>query len=131
MKQSKEMIPKKSKRKSARQLKKKLWIIFSKYIRQRDKYRCISCGKQLDKYTSEAGHFVHNQMDFSELNINCQCTRCNKWLHGNLGNYAINLQWKIGGKKVKWLLGQKGKVEKYTVGELELLIKDYTNKLNE
>ena len=124
------MIPKIKKEKSIKQLKKDLWKIFSLYIRQRDKFKCISCGKQCDRNTSEAGHFVHNTMDFNELNINCQCTYCNHYLHGNLANYALRLQEKIGGQKVQLLLGQKYKVTKYTPDELRILIQYYKCRLN-
>lgn len=110
---------------STTQLKKQLWKLFSIYIRQRDKGICISCGKRDDWKKTHAGHFVHDCMDFNEMNINCQCARCNKWLHGNLANYAIRLKDKIGMQKVEWLLGQKGKLYKYSVGELKLLINHY------
>jgi hypothetical protein len=121
------------KEKSTKALRKKLWTIFSKYIRYRDKGVCISCQKQDDPEGKglTGGHFVHDCMDFSELNINCQCSHCNYYLHGNLAKYAINLQKKIGADKVEWLLGQRHTVEKYSVGELELLIKHYKTKLEE
>ena len=77
-------------------LKQKLWTLFSRYIRQRDKGKCFSCGNIRHWEQQQAGHFRHGTWDFDERNINCQCVRCNKWLHGNLGTYAVRLIEKYG-----------------------------------
>ena len=68
-------------------LKKKAEALFHKYICKRDNYVCYTCKKQ----GNEAGHYWHNKLDFDERNLRCQCPRCNRFLHGNLGQYAINL----------------------------------------
>ena len=39
----------------------------------------------------QAGHYKHNVLDFDEMNVHCQCVRCNKYLHGNGGEYAFRL----------------------------------------
>lgn len=70
----------------------KAWNVFSKWIRARDK-KCVCCGSE---NTLQAGHFHHGVLDFDEININAQCSRCNKWLHGNLGMYASYLIQKHG-----------------------------------
>lgn len=46
-----------------------------------------------------AGHFYHAVLDFDEENINGQCVRCNKWMHGNLAPYSVYLLNKLGKKK--------------------------------
>jgi hypothetical protein len=84
--------------------KDRAWEYFSKYIRARDPY-CATCGGQ----TTQAGHFWHGVLDFDEMNINGQCTRCNLYLSGNLGEYAIYLIEKYGMKEFKKL--QKRKYE--------------------
>ena len=40
----------------------------------------------------QAGHYIHKDcLDYDDVNIHCQCARCNKWLSGNLGVYAERL----------------------------------------
>ena len=57
---------------------------FSLYIRTRDQWTCITCGKKGDKYTMDAGHLISRYWAgtlFDELNVNCQCKVCNKYKH--------------------------------------------------
>ena len=60
-----------------------------------------------------------------DINVNCQCVRCNKWLHGNLGIYAINLIEKHGLKKINELRKRRDIVKRWTIEELEELIIHY------
>jgi len=39
-------------------LKKKLWQVFSKYIRARDNYTCVTCGKKGEGSGIHAGHYI-------------------------------------------------------------------------
>jgi hypothetical protein len=69
-----------------------------------------------------AGHYIHGVLDFDEINLNCQDTRCNKWLSGNLANYTMFLVKKYGLKKVEELherARQAKKGHKYSREELE------------
>lgn len=66
---------------------------FHKFIRERDKNKpCISCGKFTDL---ECGHFYsaghYPALRFDEENSHGQCSRCNRFLHGNLLEYRIGL----------------------------------------
>ena len=84
---------KKRKKRSPKEiLRDKAWSTFSKWIRNRDK-RCVTCG---NTETLQAGHFWHACLDFDEVNINAQCTGCNKWRHGNLAKYSTYLIRKYG-----------------------------------
>jgi hypothetical protein len=76
-------------------LKRKAWDIFSKFIRQRDGQRCITCGSRSQLC---AGHFWHGVLDFDEMNINCQCKQCNTFKSGNLAPYSVYLIKKYGQK---------------------------------
>jgi hypothetical protein len=63
-------------------LKGMLWFVFSKYIRQRDQGRCISCGNQKTYEELQAGHFAPaggNDLElcFDEKNVNGECYTCN------------------------------------------------------
>ena len=77
---------------------------FNKFIRERDQdERCISCG-QFSRL--EAGHYYPSTVSglrFTENNVNGQCKRCNRHLHGNLIEYRRGLVEKIGLEEVEWL----------------------------
>ena len=102
-------------------LKRKAWKLFSKYICKRDDYICFTCGKA----GNQAGHFRHGRLDFDEMNVNCQCARCNKWLHGRLDEYAIRLKAKYGEKKFDALVSRSNQFNDYTREDLEKIIKKY------
>lgn len=110
----------------------KAQIVFNKYIRLRDKDKgCISCGGEVQ----EAGHYYsqghHSAVRYSEINTNGQCTRCNRWLHGNLINYRKGLVKRYGENEVNKLdlhVDLK-KGFKWSRIELEELIKHYNEKI--
>ena len=79
------------------------WKAFSKYIRQRDKGKCFTCPKRDDPRAMDAGPFFHNCaiMFFDARFVRCQCTGCNRFKHGNLGIYAINLIGEMGMEEFK------------------------------
>jgi len=74
--------------------KKKVWTLFSKFIRLRDSLRttgtlyrckCITCGREYDTKKMQAGHFLPGRIDavlFDEKGVNAQCYRCNMLLQG-------------------------------------------------
>lgn len=96
---------KKSKVISHAKLKKKLWKVFSEYIRKRGKGVCFTCdspGNTGSNY--HAGHFIKASVGglalyFNEDNVQGQCARCNLWLDGNQYIFGIRL----GETKVKEL----------------------------
>ena len=105
-------------------LRDKAWATFSLWIRNRDK-KCVTCG---ERETLQAGHFWHGKLDFDEVNINAQCTRCNKWLHGNLGVYSHYLLNKYGLKEFQALEQRKNiatKGEYRTEEDYLLIIEKY------
>jgi len=108
-------------------LLKKAQEAFNAFIRERDKDKgCISC----DGPVQEAGHYFsqghHSALRYNEVNTNGQCTRCNKWLHGNLINYRSGLIARYGEAKVLLLeSSSKNKVKKWSRVELEAIIKLY------
>lgn len=78
-------------------LKNKLDAAFSAMIRERDDTDpCISCKKNS---VSQSGHFMRRELlatRWHPENSNGQCAHCNCWLHGNLLEYADNLDKKYG-----------------------------------
>lgn len=115
-------------------LKKRFWIIFSKYIRQRDGGVCISCGKQSNWKNMDAGHYIPKTtglaLYFDERNVNCQCTYCNRWMHGNLSKYAIVLRKKYGENILEELDKKRKEIRKISSIEYQKFIEEYKNKLN-
>ncbi len=85
-------------------LKRKLWEVFSKYIRQRDNYICFTCGRKGEGSGIHAGHFIPKSVGgialyFHEENVHAQCYNCNINLGGNQYVYGE----KLGKKKVEEL----------------------------
>lgn len=115
----------------------KAWKAFSEYIRRRDKGVCITCGTSVwDSEMGEnnwkamnAGHFRHGKFDFDEMNINCQCVRCNKWLSGNLSKYRRYLQNKYGIDAVNDLEDRDEISDKRTAEEWLALAEEYKKKI--
>jgi hypothetical protein len=108
-------------------------ITFNKYIRLRDKNKpCISCEKSLtSKY--DAGHYFsmggHKSVTFDEDNVHAQCVTCNQYKHGNLINYQIGIQKRIGADKLLELHAKAHEVKKWTKQELNEIIKIYKEKI--
>lgn len=104
--------------------------VFNFFIRNRDKDKgCISCGNQI----TEAGHYYsqghHSALRYNEVNTNGQCTRCNKWMHGNLINYRHGLVKRYSQKQIDILdsIGTRNPVKKWTQFEIEQIIEKYGN----
>lgn len=111
------------------ELMKKAQTIFNKWIRERDKDKpCISCEKPLgNKY--DAGHYFsmggHKSVTFDEANVHAQCVTCNQYKHGNLLNYQIGIQQRIGADRLIELHAKAHEVKKWTKDELKEIIKKY------
>ncbi len=127
--------------KSIKTLKEEAWKEFSIYIRTRDGGKCFTCDtrnwdEELGEWTIKgmnAGHFIHNVLDFDEMNVNCQCVKCNKWNHGKGTEYSIRLIRKYGLPAVEKLhqrasMALKG--QKYSEEEI-IEIRDKYKRLND
>ena len=113
---------------SLAQLKKKVRIVFHKWIRERDRdLPCISCGKVCGEW--DAGHFwsqgASGILRFHPDNVHKQGTGCNRYKHGNLLEYRINLIKKIGQKRYDWLENNRKKTKRWTREELNSLLEKY------
>ena len=106
--------------------------VFNKFIRVRDAgLNCISCNKPCKK--ENAGHYYsqggHSAVRFDEDNVHLQCEACNTYLSGNLLNYQIGIEKRIGAQKLLNLQAKAHEVKKWTKDELKELIAEYKNKL--
>lgn len=86
--------------------KRKLWAVFSPWIKKRDKYRCVTCGKRVEGQNAQGGHYIAKaacglEYYFSEKNVHCQCGGCNLFLEGNRHKYREYLLKKYGEDAVK------------------------------
>jgi hypothetical protein len=120
---------------TTQELMKAAQIVFNKFIRIRDKDQpCISCGSKLEN-KFDAGHYFssggHKAVTFDEDNVHGQCVACNQWKHGNLIQYQIGIEQRIGGDRLMLLHEKAHKVAKYSREELRELIANYKLKIKD
>lgn len=120
-------------------LKKRLWKLFSEYIRRKNAddfgvVRCITCRVYLHWKEIHAGHYekrTYLALCFDERNVHPQCPRCNLWLNGNQSEYALALRRKYGETILEDLSAVKNSRDKFSRMEYEEMISDYKKKLKE
>jgi hypothetical protein len=110
-------------------LLKKIWALFSEWVRRKEKGICYTCGIKKNYKEMDAGHYLHNRLDFNPMNVHCQCVRCNKWLSGNLGVYAENLIKEYGIEAVEILRLRSHQIWKPSFDELEKLLEHWKEEL--
>lgn len=116
---------------------------FNTYIRLRDNGKeCVSCHTILNskKKKFDAGHLFnannHWNIRFDPQNVNGQCVKCNKHLHGNLLPYRKKLIQRYGQETMDRLELAAYKIRNFTKDELEDILNHYKsmiknyNKLN-
>lgn len=114
-------------------LKARAWVVFSLWIRTRDNFTCVTCGKDRNfiqkngkPISIHAGHFCHNREDFNERNIHAQCMGCNWKKKGNMRYYTIRMIEWYGLKYVKKLMLCEKEKPKLESGEFyENIINKY------
>ena len=120
-------------KKTAKTLRRELDTVFSRYIRRRDanesgKGHCVTCGLFTEL---ECGHFVPRQYTatrWDHRNSHGQCSRCNRWLHGDQATYYEAMIQKYGQDVVSELMRLKKTTRKYTLAELQEMIGKYSEK---
>jgi len=106
--------------------------VFNKFIRMRDEgLNCISCDlppkkKNCGHYFSQGGY---SAVRFDEDNCHLQCEHCNTFLSGNLLNYQIGIEKRIGGERLMKLQAKAHDVKKWTKDELKEIIEIYKKKI--
>ena len=116
--------------------------IFSKYIRLRDTlpnhtepvFICCSCGQMKPYASADAGHFINRRwmaVRCNETNVHAQCSSCNRFDEGNSAGYAVFMIKKYGQAHVDKLLALKNQGQKWTDWELDVLIKEYKQKVKD
>lgn len=118
--------------KSVKTLKRKLDDLFSLFVRLRDKGICYTCGIQKDPKDMDAGHYIkrqHNSLRFDERNVHAQCKKCNRFMGGNMSEYAVRLQRDYGQGILEEFSAKKQQIKVFTTTELEGLITHYKNEI--
>lgn len=124
-------------------LKKKVWPLFSLYVRYRDGLRttgckdwvfCITCGKRYHYKLMQAGHFIsgrHNANLFSEKGVHAQCYNCNINLKGNTLEYRRKII-ELYGAGYDEVLEQEARQNKqFSIEELENLASSLKVRIKE
>lgn len=120
--------------------KKKLWKVFSEYIRKRDRDLvtglsvCFTCGLQRDYKQLQAGHGIPRAaggliLYFHEMNVHTQCYRCNINLGGNGVVYNERLRDLYGDGIIKALQDAKNIIVKYSPEDYRALTALYQEKI--
>lgn len=121
-------------------LVKKLDDIFQMYIRERDGWKCCTCGKYIlkDKTNMHAGHFIsrkHYSTRWDEQNVHAQCAGCNlKQSFGDIETitkYESFLKLKYGGQIIDDLIQKSHQIYHLNRGELMDKIEIFTEKIKE
>ena len=139
-KEPRKPIGKKSKQ-TVSKMKRKVWEVFSRYIRTRDCLQttgcsswglCFTCGKRYHFKLLQAGHFIpgrHNANLFSEKGVHAQCYNCNINLKGNTLEYRRQLIKLYGEGADEVIEDEDRHIKSFTIGELEILLKYYQAEL--
>ena len=129
------------KRVTVRSLKKKAWVLFSRYIRMRDCLEttgctswglCITCSRRYHIKLLQAGHFIsgrHNANLFTEEGCHAQCYNCNINLKGNSLEYRRKIIEKYGEGYDEVLETNASQIKQFSIPELEELIKSLKEKV--
>jgi hypothetical protein len=139
IKKSKKIRPKRKRLPSISSLEKKADAVFSQYIRLREAdeggtVQCVTCQKLMHWKESQCGHFIKRAsrgVRFDERNCNVQCHRCNFYLGGNDGVYAVYIIDHYGRETYDELISWKSKEFKRYRSDYEELIETYKRKLSE
>jgi hypothetical protein len=120
-------------------LHKRLTFYFNLWVRLRDSngdgtFTCISCGERKPVEQMDAGHFVpanYYVHRYNPSNVWGQCTRCNRFMHGNLIGYALALVDKLGLDYVRFLWRTHNDKAEYTREQLQQMVETYSGKVKE
>lgn len=109
-------------------LKKKVWGLFSLYIKNRDSWTCFTCDKTDKSRNMHGGHFIsrrYNATLFDERNVHAQCAGCNMFRNGELHIYTQKLIRLYGPEWLDQLIEDSKVIKKFTRQELLSLCDKY------
>lgn len=115
--------PRLQRRSTVAALKRRLWTLVAKYVRERDNHACITC--PYPEYADQAGHFYSRSIASTWIdpkNLGAQDARCNLQLHGNPGAFADYIVRTYGPEELVRLTKRARMVKQWKAPELEMLI---------
>lgn len=120
--------------KERKKIIKQLDSVFSKYIRERDNYKCITCAKDSNTSVIQCGHLfsrVSHSTRWDEKNAYAQCSGCNLAHEYNFEAYRRVWVEKNGEKEYDKLYAKYSNTTKFSDSDLKFLIKYYRQKVDE
>lgn len=108
-------------------LKRKLWALFSAYVKERDGNTCFSCGASgLEGHGWHAGHLfpagAHGIIRYEPKNVHSQCYRCNINLGGNGAAYTARFIDRYSFEEFKRLSALSRELRQWRAPEVQELI---------
>lgn len=111
----------------------------SEWVRRKDAdwrgyVSCVTCGTtRIWNDRMDAGHWIHDKLDYEEMNIHPQCKECNykfnwKKVMPKYGRYMARNYGATQMERLEKLAWEKG--NNYTRQELELIIGDLQTKIS-
>jgi hypothetical protein len=107
------------------------WKNLSLFVRTEEGGVCFCCNAVNPIEKCDAGHFIqahgNSAVFFERRGIHCQCTRCNRYLSGNLLIYNDKMIEKYGPEAVKEL---RQKAREYFPGYSKEQLKEIAKEYN-
>jgi len=116
-------------------LKEKADYYFGLFIKNRDNWACITCGKRSepgDPHMNQ-GHFwsrTHMNTHFDERNVNAQCFGCNVVKKGCGAMYAYKMKQKYGENVIEELYRASQIIRPFKEADYQEIIDIYKAKLS-
>lgn len=110
------------------------WIAFAIFIKYRDNYTCITCGRRGDGQAMHAGHFISrtkSAIKFHPANVHAQCAGCNLYKNGAWDEYYVVMQTKYGQEVIDELMKKKDEECKRSIQDYLEIEKFYIQQLKE
>jgi len=134
------MKTKKIKKPSRKKVVKELDDAFQMYIRYRDNWTCICCGKEIKSFQEgaksimHAGHYIDRgnyKTRWDEINVNAQCKDCNGKEHWtkDKSTYALRMLDKYGREELDALENRKHGLSGFSTADLLEMTEKYKAKL--
>jgi hypothetical protein len=119
--------PRKQRASSIGAMKRKLWALFSAYVKARDGNRCFTCpATGLEGGNWHAGHFIrkdgHAAVEYDPKNVHSQCGACNLWRRGNVHVYALRIIDTYGSDEFRRLIARSHLIHTWHAPQLRELI---------
>lgn len=112
----------------------KLDKLCSQVVRERDGYRCVTCGKTREQGALiDAGHYVSRRclkLRWDIRNVHAQCAYCNRFNAGAGAAYAAFILQTYGAQELERLDADSRLTWKPTLEELRELLAHFQSKLS-